>query len=404
MHPAPTDRRHLPLLALLLPLAACQGESTTGVGGSESIQLHGSVETATPVSGATVRLYTLDDDGKRGEELASAVTDDNGRWRVSFAERLDVRPLLVESEGGRYRELDSGVLAAAGRMQGMVVTGTDAAAVTPLSTIAAGRVQEDMAGGTVRESAVSSVSYEFLLRLGVNPLDTPPARAPWDKGSSGAFAHAAVLAAADRLVGDRLAYLLPAVDRFRLLEAVVADTGNGYIDGLDIHNDPVGVRATGLPGPLQFTGAANRFLAANGIDRIAISLNGLNQLVVAPQPRRDRDEPCDADAWFADRAGTYAMTVAADGTLADDLYAGTGPWELFVAADGTVTLETDAGTLALSFATGGTYDCPPAHDLRLVDGDYELQLAQLRNETQVLYVTLARRGEPQATYITARRY
>ena len=171
-------------------LAACggSGDLPPKESNTNSSALLGSVEgkvsLSSGVKNATVTVYEYDN-GQKGKRLASTTTLEDG----SFFMRLQslTRPILVESIGGEYKELSSGVTVNIKDTQRLQLIayydeGADLSSlsVTPLSYISKALLEYQMREGAGLSAALASANTELNKLYAINS----PSLLPQDISSS----------------------------------------------------------------------------------------------------------------------------------------------------------------------------------------------------------------------------
>jgi hypothetical protein len=136
---------------------------------SSEIQLAGRAAVATPLTGATVKVFELNSDGQPGALLATAVTGGDGYYTVSI-QRRGSSLLLVTASGGSYVDTGSGKKLSASQgayLRSIPGAGDISASLTPLTTFAADRAVALAGGGNPLGSSVdvstAAISRQFNL-------------------------------------------------------------------------------------------------------------------------------------------------------------------------------------------------------------------------------------------------
>ena len=127
------------------------------------------------IKNGQVAIYAFGRAGK-GERLGGGVTDENGFYSIEL--RAPSQPVLIEVSGGRYTEEASGVVVSVGegqvlRAPARYVSGQPLSLmVTPLTHLAAGLAEYEVARGTEPSAAVetATASMNALFGLAVGEI------------------------------------------------------------------------------------------------------------------------------------------------------------------------------------------------------------------------------------------
>jgi hypothetical protein len=130
------------------------------------------------VSSATVKFFTLNANGTKGNLLGTTTTDSNGNFTVTLTVISD--PIIAEASGGSYVNEVSGVtdtLSGSDKLTAVLPAGTTQVAITPLTNMAAARARTLVAAGIPLATAVDAANvgvaqqYNLPDILGILPVD-----------------------------------------------------------------------------------------------------------------------------------------------------------------------------------------------------------------------------------------
>jgi hypothetical protein len=129
------------------------------------------------VSSATVKFFTLNANGTKGNLLGTTTTDSNGNFTVTLTVISD--PIMADASGGSYVNEVSGVtdtLSGSDKLTAVLPAGTTQAAITPLTNMAAARARTLVAAGISLATAVDAANvgvaqqYNLSDILGILPV------------------------------------------------------------------------------------------------------------------------------------------------------------------------------------------------------------------------------------------
>lgn len=133
-----------------------------------------------PISGAAVNIYTLNDNGEKGDLIKGPLTSDaSGNATADLPSNLPKR-LLIESSGGSYKNEANGQtiqLKNSDTLTTVLPAGTKVAAVTPFTHMATALAKSLIQGGASPDDAIISaneaVAKQYGLKsiLDVHPVD-----------------------------------------------------------------------------------------------------------------------------------------------------------------------------------------------------------------------------------------
>ncbi|MBI4567786.1 MAG: Ig-like domain-containing protein [Planctomycetes bacterium] len=228
-----------------------------------------------PVSGATVRLFTVDAAGRVDREIAAAATDGAGRFTMRLPAGAPLGDMLfLRATGGTYADeatLERVTLAAGQEMTAAVTARPGEAltglVVTPLTHFAATLAGARAGGLTVDNARIAAtlVGNHFGVAdiLRTAPIDAGARTEGGAAATSGAAQYGLLLAALSRLAEDLRAGAAPSLSNpFDLVAALALDVADGRFDGLQPAG---GGRTTGVPlagGALPATAATSSLAAA----------------------------------------------------------------------------------------------------------------------------------------------
>jgi hypothetical protein len=194
-----------------------------------------------PISGASVSLYAIDDFGlPAGSPVATGQTDDNGEFSLTVQAEID---LLLMTSGGVFidesdqetdialkRKITLGL--GEGFMSLIPADGT-AAAVTPFTDLLIRRSQNEAANSGGFMSKLGVVKNLVDAELGFDVLNTIPANPinPAAGATAAQMQYALFLGAFANAVNNISLQLGEAAPTFNIIQAVAEDLGDGGLDG-----------------------------------------------------------------------------------------------------------------------------------------------------------------------------
>lgn len=223
-------------LVVVPGLAAYSGGFTNAV--LHNIPYDGQVEgyaaLSTPLSGATVRVSTMNTDGTPGTLLATEKTDSDGHYRAYF-KRHPIDLLLVVTSGGTYTDGVTGAAVTAGptdALETVLQPQSTYSSITPLTTMATARAVQLQAEGRPQFSSVqvsfSGVGREFDLTTMTQDFPMVASTSPQESIAPGALEdrqvaliHAGIAVEAHDL----------GISEMALTHALARDISDGYLDG-----------------------------------------------------------------------------------------------------------------------------------------------------------------------------
>lgn len=253
------------LLAVLLcapfVLTACGGKSSSGTVDSSST-ITGQA-TKGPIDSATVSVYAINENGSRGEYLATTVADAKGRFSVSV-DHSGAAAVVVT--GGSYVDEATGEsvsLSAGAELETFVadVKASQSVAVTALTTIAAKRAAAKASAGL--ETAIASANAEVAAAFGLSGVDiaaTLPADVSSSEGSGASVnAKRYGLVQAGLTQHAETSGIAPA-SVLTLVADLSADFTDGRIDGRSAAG--ASLTAAGAMAPMQAMAGLNIAMSA----------------------------------------------------------------------------------------------------------------------------------------------
>lgn len=324
--------RRCTFLAMLLAsclAASCGGGSSGGSSSdSNSNSSSDSTFTTTTVTGAvakgsvsvaTVVFYTINDDGTKGDQLATTFTGSDGSFQVSWT--VNSNPLLAVASGGSYVNEVTGMtdtLTISDVMIAVIPPLSDEyanVAITPLTHMAATRAKMLLKAGIPLATAIDASNVGVAQQYGLESIwKTLPADA-----NNSTKVETAVLE--QRKYGLVLAGIAQeasdlGVRPIDLVQALATDMEDGTLDGLG--SDPIPVpmingpalTLSGTAGTSDLQAAIKKFMqSGNNVTNLAglrinttpVNINpagGSFYINAAPMP-----------AWVENQGGTFTMTA-----------------------------------------------------------------------------------------------
>jgi hypothetical protein len=277
------------------------GENATRTSLSKSFVVNG-VSSKGPITGATIDIFSMDDNGNRtGAVLASTTTDNNGDWTVSFT-TAPTEGVLIQSSGGSYiDEADPEpvfankrriTLAATDIIEGVLPPGETTASVTILSNallVKARRVaqsstlniQQALKSG--QSVAKNALGFDPFTVQAANPL-SPPVTANNESVLYGMYLGgiATALNSAAIIMGQ------PVPD-FEMISAMVSDMSDGKLDG-EMEGAVIALPVLGrnFPNNISLNLAIERFrnnnFAAYSVTAVGNQIAVVNEVQLALAP------------------------------------------------------------------------------------------------------------------------
>ena len=206
---------------------------------SESGLLSGVVQLAR-VRFATIRIYKMKEDGKKGDLLAETVSDGDGEYKVSLGRHKG--QVVVESTGGEYTDEATHEVKVAIPLTALIeAKQASNAPITPLSTLVHERVvallAENKPVSEAKKTAKSEIAKLFGLKaddLDVNP--TAPNVNALFKGGSRENRVALALAALSQVVKEKNKPLQEVIDVIK--DEIKSD---GKLDGSSANSVAMGL-------------------------------------------------------------------------------------------------------------------------------------------------------------------
>ena len=173
------------LVTGLLALSVLAGLVLLGIGAYRYIiQMSSSLIVTVakgPVSGANVNIYELDANGGKGNLITGPlISDASGNVNFDLPPNLPKR-LFIESKGGFYKSEATGQqvqLKDTDALTAVLPAGTETAAVTPFTHMAAALIQSKIQSGTAPDDAVISANVAVAKQYGLKSIfDTAPSDA-----------------------------------------------------------------------------------------------------------------------------------------------------------------------------------------------------------------------------------
>jgi len=266
-----------------------------------------------PVSGATVNIYTLNNNGQKGDLIKGPFTSDaSGVVNFDLPSNPPKR-FFIESKGGSYQSeatgqrvqlKDSDVLTA------VLTAGTKTAAVTPFTHMAAALAQAKIQGGEAPDSAVISANFAVAQQYGlatilyIAPVDATIEES--SQASSEEKQYGLLLAGFAQLAKN---LNVRSVD---LANALAKDWSDGTVDGKQNNNSVVivGGPALGNAGTDGLNNAKDQFAKSGK----AFSTKEATATVNPPSTKTSLEFTITTTAlpnWVSGQTGSY--TVIATG-------------------------------------------------------------------------------------------
>ncbi len=160
------------LVMLLIGLLfACNGGGGDSSGAGSSGTTVSGVASKGLISGGTVEVYAITDDGQKGSLLATTTTDSDGNYTIEA--EID-GPILIEVSGGTYTDEATGQeIQLSGTLRAVVPSSSEekTVAVTPLTELAT-RIAETT--GKMDDTSIESANNYISQLIGVDIIETLP--------------------------------------------------------------------------------------------------------------------------------------------------------------------------------------------------------------------------------------
>ena len=185
------------------------------------------------ISGATVQAYKINANGTRGDAIGtSTTTDSNGNYALSLNYN---GPILVESAGGSYTDWATGktvTLSSTDKLSAVMSNAKDAVTIniTPLTHMAALRVQQDMAVNETADAAAIDTANSKIGEYygGIDILKDTPIDPTVSNSASGVSQNRVDYALV--LAGISQSAINNNVNPFSLAIALAKDASDGVFD------------------------------------------------------------------------------------------------------------------------------------------------------------------------------
>ncbi len=263
-----------------------------------------------PISGATVNVYILNDNGEKGDLIKGPLTSDaSGNVTVDLPANLPKR-LLIESSGGSYKNEANGntiQLKNSDTLIAVLPANAKVAAVTPFTYMATTLTKALIQGGALPDEAVISANEIIAKQYGVRSiLDTLPVDASNEssaaQGSPEAKQYGLLLAGFAQLAKNLN------VRSADLANAFAKDWSDGKADGAE-DGKPITISGGGKLGEDSSKGlsdAAKQFAESNknftGIGEGGVSFNNS-----VPTTIGLRITGASLPTWVSGKKGSYGL-------------------------------------------------------------------------------------------------
>ena len=312
----------LSCLACLVLAGCSSGSSSSGESGSYSIS---GVASKGIINNGLVRAYAVNNDGIKGAELGSGLTDINGQYSLDIANHNG--PVIIEVTGGSYTDEATGSTVDNNTLRAVIppVSSNRKVAITPLTEIAV-----QIAGSTLTLTQINNANAAVSVLIGgADVTETQPQDINGDLSSASQSEkdYTMVLAAVSQMIEDGNATDVASVTT--MISDDLGDDGSLTVkidNDFDENGEPVTV-GSGAGYLLQE--AVTNFIASDenntGLSEDEVSLDeslvsaSVIYVLVKTETEYDGDNVIDEIAIFGyDAEGNKIMT-ASDGDWADDI-------------------------------------------------------------------------------------